>query len=87
MENELPTPYNIFWRELRPALQAAGVTFERYIAAIKRLKAIEGELTGPGTGQTGYLNNNDPYRALEEYIAWIKGEADKPFWLRSAEGG
>lgn len=86
-QSELSTPYNIFWRELRPALTAAGVAFSVYLSAIRRLKAIEGEDRGPGMGQTGYLTGVDPWKALEEYILHIRDGAAAPFWLTSAEKG
>lgn len=84
---ELPTSYNIFWRELRPALQQAGAGVDTYLSAIKRLKSIEGEDKGPGMGQSGYLNNVEPYQAVSDYISHVLHGTPAPFWLNSAERG
>jgi hypothetical protein len=87
MQQELPTPYNIFWRELRPALTAAGVSLPLYIYGIRRLKRIEGEDKPDGAGQTGYLNGVDPWVAIVEYIGHVKDGSGIPAWLEKAERG
>jgi hypothetical protein len=93
---ELPTTYNIFWRELRPALQAAEArtAANKYVEAIRRLKeGLEGESQGPGHGQTGYLDSKDadnpinPYQAIKDYIAHMYDGKPAPEWLRLAERG
>jgi hypothetical protein len=79
------TPYVVFWRWLPWALLAAGASPNQLLAAVKRLKAIEGD--GMGTGQTGYLNGVEPYSAIADYVAHVVGGAAEPFWLISAERG
>jgi hypothetical protein len=82
-------PYVIFWQWLPLALAIAEdrTKANKFLGAIQRLKAIEGESTGTGTGQTGYLNNNDPYQAIKDYVAHVYDGGPAPFWLTSAERG
>ena len=84
------TPYLIFWKYIEFALTVAEISHpkaNKAIVAIQRLKAIEGEGKDPGMGQTGYLNNNDPYQALNDYVAHIYDNGKPPFWLVAAERG
>ncbi len=83
------TPYLIFWQLLPYALISAGVRSgsDKFVDAIERLRKIEdgNDPSGVPAGQTGYLNGNNPYQALREYVAHIYGGAKAPDWLTSAE--
>ncbi len=88
MSKQLITEYNIFWNELRNALILSGANTAQYLAAIQRLKKIEGEdpTAAVPAGQTGYLNGVEPYGALREYVDCMVHHGPEPFWLKSAEG-
>ncbi len=88
MSKQLITEYNIFWNELRNALMLSGATPAQYLAAIQRLKKIEGEdpTSEVPSGQTGYLRGVEPYQAIVDYIECVIHHAPPPFWLNKAEG-
>jgi hypothetical protein len=89
----MKTPYQTFWEFLPLALVIAEqsaythaiMTERRYatvaMGAIARLKKIE------AGGNMGYLNNNDPFQAISDYIAHAYSGGPVPFWLMSAERG
>jgi hypothetical protein len=83
MVPKLNYSYGTFWEVLPLALVIAEnrTRAGKAIAAVKRLKDIE---VG---GNAGYLNNNEPFQALADYVAHVYDGGPAPFWLLSAERG
>jgi hypothetical protein len=77
------TTYQTFWEFLPLALVIAEnrTNAGLALAAVKRLKDIE------AGGNMGYLNNNEPFQAISEYIGFVYDVGKIPFWLMSAERG
>jgi hypothetical protein len=75
--------YATFWQTLPIALFIAEQRTEagKAVDAMKRLKTIE------AGGNMGYLNNNEPFEAVTDFVAHTYYGAPAPFWLMSAERG